>query len=132
MPSQNAPRVGIVRDDRYLLHKPGHTHPEHPNRLKAVYRMLDADFSGELVPIEAQPATLEHLELVHTPAYVKRVLKTAEGASRPWTGSWTGLQTSPSAWFGPPAIMPLRIGPVDFACSTILGSRPGMPCGNTA
>ena len=78
MPSQNAPRVGIVRDDRYLLHKPGHTHPEHPNRLKAVYRMLDADFSGELVPIEAQPATLEHLELVHTPAYVKRVLKTAD------------------------------------------------------
>jgi len=75
---QNAHRVGIVRDERYLLHKPGHTHPEHPNRLKAIYRMLDADFSGELVQIEPRPATLEHLDLVHTPAYVKRVLKTAD------------------------------------------------------
>jgi len=78
MTHQNARRIGIVRDKRYLLHKPGHTHPEHPNRLKAVYRMLDADFSGDLVRIEPRPATLEHLELVHTPSYVKRVLKTAD------------------------------------------------------
>jgi acetoin utilization deacetylase AcuC-like enzyme len=78
MITQNAHRVGIVRDKRYLLHKPGHTHPEHPNRLKAVYRMLDADFAGDLVRIEPRPATLEHLELVHTPSYVKRVLKTAD------------------------------------------------------
>jgi acetoin utilization deacetylase AcuC-like enzyme len=78
MNNQKAQRIGIVRDERYLGHKPGHTHPEHPNRLKAVYRMLDADFSGELVLIEPRPATLEHLELVHTPAYVKRVLKTAD------------------------------------------------------
>jgi len=75
---QRTNRVGIVRDERYLLHKPGHTHPEHPNRLKAVYRMLDADFGGDLVPIEPQPATLEHLESVHSPSYVKRVLKTAD------------------------------------------------------
>ncbi|MCF8144406.1 MAG: histone deacetylase [Deltaproteobacteria bacterium] len=76
--SNRQTRVGIVRDERYLLHKPGHTHPEHPNRLKAVYRMLDGDFSGDLIPIDPQPATLEHLELVHTPSYVKRVLKTAD------------------------------------------------------
>jgi acetoin utilization deacetylase AcuC-like enzyme len=78
MTTQNTHRIGIVRDDRYLLHKPGHTHPDHPNRLKSIYRMLDADFSGELVNIEPRPATLEHLELVHTPSYVKRVLKTAD------------------------------------------------------
>jgi acetoin utilization deacetylase AcuC-like enzyme len=78
MASQKRPRIGVVRDDRYLLHKPGHTHPEHPNRLKTVYRMLDADFDGDLVQIEPEPATLEQLELVHTPAYVKRVLKTAD------------------------------------------------------
>jgi len=77
--SANTPyRIGVVRDDRYLLHKPGHTHPEHPNRLKAIYRMLDAQFAGKLVGIKPRPATLEHLELVHTPSYVKRVLKTAD------------------------------------------------------
>jgi len=78
MSSHHAHRLGIVRDERYLLHKPGHTHPEHPNRLKAVYRMLDADFEGKCVAIEPRPATLENLDLVHTPAYVKRVLKTAD------------------------------------------------------
>lgn len=78
MNSKTPSRVGVVRDERYLGHKPGHMHPEHPNRLKAVYRMLDADFPEGLIPIEPRPATLEHLELVHTPAYVKRVLKTAD------------------------------------------------------
>ncbi|MBW1782130.1 MAG: histone deacetylase [Deltaproteobacteria bacterium] len=77
MTTQNT-RVGVVRDERYLLHKPGHTHPEHPNRLKAIYRMLDAEFRGDLIAIKPRPATLEHLELVHTPSYVKRILKTAD------------------------------------------------------
>ncbi len=40
--------------------------------------MLDADFPEGLVHIEPEPATLEHLEWVHTPAYIKKVLKTAE------------------------------------------------------
>ena len=71
-------RVGIVRDDRYLDHKPGHTHPEHPNRVKSIYRMLDSDFPEGLIPIEPAPATLEQLELVHTPSYIKKVLKTAD------------------------------------------------------
>ena len=73
-----ARRVGIVRDERFLEHKPGHTHPENPTRLRTVYRMLDKDFSGSLVHIEPEPAPLEQLELVHTPAYIKKVLKTAD------------------------------------------------------
>ncbi len=70
--------VGIVRDDRFLEHKPGHTHPENPTRLRAVHRMLAKDFSDRLINIEAEPAPLEQLELVHTPAYIKKVLKTAD------------------------------------------------------
>lgn len=34
-------QVQIVRDDRYLRHKTGLSHPESPARLSAVYRMLD-------------------------------------------------------------------------------------------
>jgi hypothetical protein len=33
-----AVKTGIVRDERYLEHKPGHMHPEYPNHLKAVYK----------------------------------------------------------------------------------------------
>ncbi len=73
-------RVGIIRDRRFLEHKTGHLHPEHPSRLRAVHRMLD---SGDpplegLIDMEAEMATMEQLELVHTPAHIKKVLKTAE------------------------------------------------------
>ena len=74
-------KVGIIRDERYLEHKTGHIHPEHPNRLKAIYKMLDKDFSSGLIEVEPEKATLEHLELVHTPSYIEKVLKTAEYTS---------------------------------------------------
>ena len=71
-------RVAIIRDDRFLEHITGHVHPEHPNRLKAIYRMLDTDFPDGLLRINAEAATLEQLELVHTPSYIEKVLKTAD------------------------------------------------------
>ena len=71
-------RAGIVRDERYLEHKTGITHPEHPRRLKAVYRMLDTEFKGCFLHIQPEFAPLEYLELVHTPMYIEKVLKTAE------------------------------------------------------
>ncbi len=70
-------KIGIVRDERYLDHKTGIIHPEHPNRLKYIYRMLDAEFSLGTILIEPHPITLEVLEDVHTPSYVQRVLHTA-------------------------------------------------------
>jgi acetoin utilization deacetylase AcuC-like enzyme len=69
--------VGIIRDERYLEHKTGIIHPEHPNRLKYVYRLLDAEFSRGITYTQPKPVTLEALEAVHTPAYVKTVLHTA-------------------------------------------------------
>lgn len=71
-------KLGIVRDDRFLEHMPGHTHPEHPSRLRAVHRLLDTEFEGRYDLIQPEPATLEVLELVHTSAYIKKVLKTAD------------------------------------------------------
>jgi len=71
-------KVCVVRDDRFLLHQTGLVHPERPARLKSVYRMLDKDFPEGLVTLQAQAATLEQLELVHTPSYIDRVLRTAE------------------------------------------------------
>lgn len=70
--------TGIVRDERYLEHMPGHAHPEHPSRLRTIHDMLDKHPPGELIAVPAELATLEELELVHTPTHVKKVLKTAE------------------------------------------------------
>lgn len=70
-------KVGILRDERYLEHQTGIIHPEHPNRIKYVYSMLDAEFTGLVESLEPYPVTLGDLEAVHTSAYVKRVLHTA-------------------------------------------------------
>jgi len=70
--------TAIVRDDRYLDHMTGHAHPEHPSRLRTLYEMLDNHPPGGFSYVPAVPATLEELELVHTPTYIKKVLKTAE------------------------------------------------------
>jgi acetoin utilization deacetylase AcuC-like enzyme len=70
--------VAIVRDIRYLDHKPGLVHPESPNRLRSIYRMLDSDFPNGLITIAPVPAGLEDLELVHTPDYIKQILSTSE------------------------------------------------------
>lgn len=70
--------IGVVRDVRYLEHKPGLVHPDSPNRLRSVYRMLDKDFPHSLLVVEPELVTLENLELVHTPEYVQQILSTAE------------------------------------------------------
>jgi acetoin utilization deacetylase AcuC-like enzyme len=92
-------KVGIVRDDRYMLHQTGLAHPERPARLKAIYRMVDKEFTERLISIEPDLATLEQLELVHTPAYIKKLLKTAE---REFTilapDTPTGPQSHVAAW----------------------------------
>ncbi len=71
-------KVSIVRDDRFLEHKTGHIHPEHPSRLQAIHRMLDSRMEAGLIDMEAEMATMEQLELVHTPAHIKKVLRTAD------------------------------------------------------
>lgn len=71
-------KVGIVRDERFLVHQTGLVHPERPGRLKAIYRMLDTEMDDRLIAIEPQFATLEDLELVHTPTYINKILRTAE------------------------------------------------------
>jgi len=70
--------VGVVRDERYLEHRPGLSHPESPNRLKTLYEFLDESYRDRLASIPPELATLEQLELVHTSDYIQRVLKTSE------------------------------------------------------
>ena len=71
--------TGIIRHHIYLEHRTGISHPESPQRLQAVYAMLDAREFGEgVVRIEPRYATLEEVLRVHDPRYVDRVLASAE------------------------------------------------------
>jgi len=72
--------LGIVRHDVYLEHKTGLSHPEGPGRLGSLHQMLDQEFGGRFLGLEPAPATLEQIELVHSPAYVQLVLSTARRA----------------------------------------------------
>jgi acetoin utilization deacetylase AcuC-like enzyme len=71
-------RVAAVRDRRFLDHQTGLMHPENPARLRAIYDLIEAEYQGRLIDLPAGPADLATIELVHTPAYIELVLKTAD------------------------------------------------------
>ncbi|MBK8010376.1 MAG: histone deacetylase [Deltaproteobacteria bacterium] len=71
--------VSIVRDPRFRAHRPGPHHPETPLRLASVDQAIDRALEEqEFVCEEIEPASasLDDLERVHDPAYVRRVLST--------------------------------------------------------
>jgi acetoin utilization deacetylase AcuC-like enzyme len=91
--------IAVVRDDRFLAHKTGHAHPENPARLRAVYRMLDREFVQGPIYLSPRLATLEELELVHTPVYINKVLRTAEHEFTSLAGQTpVSARTYLSAW----------------------------------
>ncbi len=69
--------VGITRDQRFLRHQTGLSHPESAQRLAVVYRMLDYEFAAVFDERTPAPATLEQVEALHTPDYLRMLLATA-------------------------------------------------------
>ena len=76
-------RVALVRDPLYLKHSNGPGHPESPDRLLAIDRML-ADFPrrDRLVEVPARDARREELARVHTEEHLRRIEATR---ARPFT-----------------------------------------------
>ena len=71
-------KTGIVKDDRYLDHMMDPGHPESPERLRVIYKMLEEpEMKGFLEKVKPRPATREELEMIHTPSYIDLVAKTA-------------------------------------------------------
>lgn len=68
--------TGIVRDARFLDHKPGDYHVETPLRLEVIYAMLD-ETPGGWVDIPARAARDEEIGRIHTARYIKLVKETA-------------------------------------------------------
>ena len=75
-------KTGVVKDTRYLQHSAGFCHPESPERLAAVYEMLDNPLmSWKFTEIEPREASHKEIELIHTPAYVEFIATTAGKSS---------------------------------------------------
>ncbi len=71
-------RTGIVKHERYIEHVMDYGHPESPERLLAIYRMLEeSDLRGKLTPVKPREATREELEMIHSPEYIDLVASTA-------------------------------------------------------
>jgi acetoin utilization deacetylase AcuC-like enzyme len=65
------PKAGLVIDDRSILHDPGPTHPESPDRFRALKRVFqDPKMRDHLAHIAARQATEDDLHLVHTRHYL--------------------------------------------------------------
>lgn len=76
-------KTGIVRDERYMNHRPGRFHPESHKRLKVIYNMLnDPDMAGRFIDVPVRRAEREELLLIHSPGYVDMVADTEGKASR--------------------------------------------------
>ena len=72
-------KTGIVRDMRYLDHVMGAYHPESPQRLMAIYEMLESpDIKGNFQDIRARMAEREELLMIHSPDYID-ILEATDG-----------------------------------------------------
>ena len=66
-------KTGFLYDERYQLHKTGRYHPEVPDRLPSVFKGIqEAGLLSKLIHIEACPADMKWIELVHDGQYVRR------------------------------------------------------------
>jgi acetoin utilization deacetylase AcuC-like enzyme len=70
-------KPGVVFDRRYADHSMGPYHPESPERIRVLNRMLEEEAAGRFVPIEPRPATVTEVTWVHEPAYVDFLKATA-------------------------------------------------------
>ncbi|NLA75776.1 MAG: histone deacetylase [Deltaproteobacteria bacterium] len=69
-------KTGIVRDNRYLEHNMGEGHPECPERLEAIYRMLDTEMPDRFINIPAREILREELLNIHTSEYIDKIAAT--------------------------------------------------------
>ncbi|MFH1137192.1 MAG: histone deacetylase [Pseudomonadota bacterium] len=68
--------TGIVRDDLFIQHNMGSWHPESPERLKSIYRMIDFGRHPNLVTLEQRMASREEITLVHRPHHFDKIAQT--------------------------------------------------------
>ena len=72
-------RIALIRDEVYLEHKNPPWHPENPERLTAINRMLSRfPYKDQLFDIPARDATDEEISWIHEPGYIEQIKNTRE------------------------------------------------------
>jgi len=70
-------KTGIIKDTRYREHNMGSYHPENPQRLEVIYRMIEDEIMFDYLPIEPRAAADEEIQWIHSEAYVKTIKDTS-------------------------------------------------------
>lgn len=74
-------RTGVVSHSLYIEHDPGPGHPESPDRLRAIYSLIEKEgLLAQCVRVEPRPATRDEICYVHDQRYYDRV-KGTDGRS---------------------------------------------------
>lgn len=68
-------KTGIVQDSSYLEHDMGPSHPECPERLVAIYQMLE-EMNGDLFDVPVRDAERSELQYVHSSGYIDQIAAT--------------------------------------------------------
>ncbi len=76
-------RTGIIRDEAYLEHITSDFHPEHPDRLRAIYSALeDGELQEKTELLQAREATVEEIQWIHTHSYYQKIESTRDCGHR--------------------------------------------------
>jgi len=70
-------KTGIIKDRRYMDHNMGSYHPENPQRLEVIYRMIEDEIMFDCLPIEPRAAADEEIRWIHSESYVKTIKDTS-------------------------------------------------------
>jgi acetoin utilization deacetylase AcuC-like enzyme len=106
--------VMLFSDPRMLEHIPSPTHPERPERLRAVLRHLERNgISGHCTSLPVRPATDEELLRVHSPKHIAAIdAFAAQGGGRIEVDTWVST--------GSPLAARLAAGAVVDAVSAVV------------
>jgi len=69
-------RTGFIRHPIYLEHVIDVYHPESPQRLEAIYAMVDGEMADRLVMVEPREASHEEIGWIHSKSYLNMVAET--------------------------------------------------------
>jgi len=72
-------KTGIVADEVFLEHDTSASHPERPERLSHIYRMIqEKGLSKKTVQVKLRAATEKELLRIHSPEHLRTIAGTAE------------------------------------------------------
>jgi len=69
--------TGIVKDWLYKEHNMGAFHPESPQRIEAIYSMVEKEITFSYSEIKPRLATEEEIQMIHFPSYVQAIKDTS-------------------------------------------------------